>query len=441
MSKDFADSTYDYILVGGGLQNGLVALALGQHQPDARVLMIEQHQTLGGNHTWSFHPGDLTADSSTWINPLVGSRWTRYGINVGGRSQELDLSYSTIPSNRLADALTQLANEPRSAGSTNDLQTSNNFTPATNHFDTLESAATTTLKQAEADEDARVGGLELRLGTKVSVSTATYVVTDDDEQIRGQVVIDSRGPSPKPIFRQCGYQKFWGFEIATPTDWPLSFPTIMDDRVDQSDGFRFMYTLPMDRRRILVEDTRFSDTPELVREECLTIVTQFLKDRGVEDWSIIREEHGVLPMPISSERLPGRTDTSDGPIHGGYAGGWFHAATGYSFPLAVAFADVVAKSSPKNIRVELQRLANSHQKNNTFARFLNRLLFRLVKPSKRYQIFRRFYKVLDGDSIIRFYSHRFTARDAFRIVVGMPPSGLQPLRFARSFISNSSEAS
>jgi len=61
------------------------------------------------------------------------------------------------------------------------------------------------------------------------------------------------------------------------------------------------------------------------------------------------------------------------------------------------------------------------------------LLFELVKPQTRYQIFRRFYRVLDEPAIARFYGHRFTPLDAFRIVVGIPPMGLRPFQFLRSY--------
>jgi hypothetical protein len=57
-----------------------------------------------------------------------------------------------------------------------------------------------------------------------------------------------------------------------------------------------------------------------------------------------------------------------------------------------------------------------------------------VTPRDRWKIFRRFYRVLSEDRIARFYAHRFTVADAARIVIGRPPSGLAPMRFARSFL-------
>jgi hypothetical protein len=70
-----------------------------------------------------------------------------------------------------------------------------------------------------------------------------------------------------------------------------------------------------------------------------------------------------------------------------------------------------------------------------FSRFLNRLLFCLVSAEDRWKIFHRFYRTLPEERIARFYAHRFTVTDAARIVIGRPPAGLAPLRFARSFVS------
>ena len=46
---------FDYGIVGGGLQGCLLAHALAWHRPEATVLLLEQGDTLCGNHTWSFH--------------------------------------------------------------------------------------------------------------------------------------------------------------------------------------------------------------------------------------------------------------------------------------------------------------------------------------------------------------------------------------------------
>ena len=53
---------YDLILAGGGLANGLIAWRLHTLRPGLRILLLEASERIGGNHTWSFHDGDLTPE-------------------------------------------------------------------------------------------------------------------------------------------------------------------------------------------------------------------------------------------------------------------------------------------------------------------------------------------------------------------------------------------
>ena len=400
-------SAFDYILVGGGLQSGLLVLALRHHQPSARVLLVEREHELAGNHTWSFHPQDVLASASAWVSPAVEYRWPGYQVRINGFETKIGLSYASISSQYFAGIVAKTLARFKS-------------------------------KDGESSQSSGV----LLTGTEVTQVLPHEITTASGRSYHGRLVIDCRGPRPanQSHYSQSGYQKFWGFEIELQSDWPFDEPIVMDDRIDQSDGFRFIYSLPFTRRRVLVEDTRFSNHTAIDRNDCLQKVRVYLSSLGVKEWSIVREERGLLPMPISGGRMPSGKSHSDDAMAGGYAGGWFHAATGYSFPLAMDFAETIASTTPELAASAVTRLADSHRSRAKYTRFLNRLLFCLVKPPKRYQIFRRFYKVLSSDSIARFYSHRFTAGDAFRIVVGLPPAGLQPIVFARSFFLRPSRA-
>jgi lycopene beta-cyclase len=44
----------DVAIVGGGLAGGLIALALAKMRPELHVVLIEQGQSFGGNHIWSY---------------------------------------------------------------------------------------------------------------------------------------------------------------------------------------------------------------------------------------------------------------------------------------------------------------------------------------------------------------------------------------------------
>src|SRR5690348_14323912 len=92
---------FDHVLVGGGLQNGLIALAVLAARPGARVALVERGSTIGGNHLWSFHAGDVPDDVRAIVEPLVVHRWPRYRVVFPGLSRVLEEAYSAIPSSRL----------------------------------------------------------------------------------------------------------------------------------------------------------------------------------------------------------------------------------------------------------------------------------------------------------------------------------------------------
>lgn len=367
---------FDYVLAGGGLQNGLVALALARQQPGASVALVEADDRLGGNHTWSFHAADVPAGAAELVRPLVVASWPGYEVRFPGHHRTLASPYATITCER---------------------------------FDAV-------LRSA-----ARVCGWDLRLGSRVEAVASDGVALATGERLAARCVIDSRGPLRRTT--GCGYQKFVGLEVETDRPWPDRLPTVMDAAVAQSDGFHFLYTLPFSPTRVLVEDTFFSDTPALDAEACRRRVTDYLEQRTGR-WRILREESGVLPMPWSADlpEAPG-----NGPVRGGYSGGWFHPATGYSFPAALRFALAVAAVPPEAARGGTAALAQRLRPRWAFARFLNWLLFRLVPPDGRWQVFARLYRTLSPAVLARFYALEFSAADAARIVFGRPPR-VDPLR-------------
>ncbi|WP_234696564.1 lycopene cyclase family protein, partial [Pseudomonas cannabina] len=97
--------SYDLILAGGGLANGLIAWRLKQVRPQLRVLCIEEQAHLGGNHTWSFHDGDLNAAQRQWLRPLVVKTWPAYDVHFPGRSRRVNSGYASITSDRFSEVI------------------------------------------------------------------------------------------------------------------------------------------------------------------------------------------------------------------------------------------------------------------------------------------------------------------------------------------------
>lgn len=373
-------SRYDVVLVGGGLQNGLIALALLDAHPDLKVLLCERDAALGGNHTWSFHLGSIPA-SARWFSPLIEHQWPRYVVRFPDLERTLEHAYATCSSE---------------------------------HFAKVVHARFATAPNAE-----------LRLGAQVTSISATSVRIGD-EVIDATLVVDSRGPTDAPQ-THTGYQKFVGLEVELTTPVDASTALLMDATVEQHDAFRFVYLLPFSPTRALVEDTYFANSPDLdvaaIRERVLAWLAA--KKIGVQ--SILREEHGVLPMPWRQAPV-----LRQPPLVGGYRGGWFHPATGYSVPVALRLALHVAAHWPAVFGPAYDALADEHEGQARFAHLLNDLLFNAAKPELRWMIFRHFYELPD-DLTLRFYSATLTAGDKRKMFLRRPPPGVSFLKAMARF--------
>jgi lycopene beta-cyclase len=371
-----ASDTFDIAIIGGGLQGGLAALAVLGREPDARVALVEAGRRPGGNHTWCFHAGDLSAEGAELVAPLVVQRWDRYDVCFPNRSRTLHTAYAAVTSERFAEVV-----ERR-----------------------FRHSVRSTLLTETVAVAADASGIEL----------------DNGRRLEAGLVVDARGPERFECRERVAFQKFLGLELELGSRHGLTHPVLMDARVPQTDGFRFFYLLPLGERRVLVEDTYYSDQPDLDVRRLRAEVLRHAEARGFDVVSVAREETGVLPIPARSIGQP----RSELPLPAGYRGGWFHPTTGYSFPAAVRVALHLASSLGKSpFGPEWQRLCREHVRQQRFFAFLNRLLFGAFRPEDRWNVLERFY-ALPEPTIARFYAMSTTATDRARILCGRPPRGL-----------------
>lgn len=372
---------YSYILVGGGLQNGLLALALLARDPTSRIALVEKASRLGGNHTWCFHAEDVPADVRDVVEPLVVHRWSGYEVAFPELRRVLDTPYAAVTSERLDQVVRARMND--------------------------------------------APGCDLLLSATAVEVGARQVRLDDGRVLTGELVVDARGPGATSGRMDengsaTGYQKFVGLEVTLRRPHDRQRPLLMDATVAQTDGFHFLYTLPFGPERLLLEDTYFSDTPALDREASVRAIHAYAAAQGHEIERVVREERGVLPLPWDgAHEIP-----TEGPLRAGYQGGWYHPVTGYSFPVAMRLALYVASTPiPEAFGPGLQRLARAHARQVKYGHRLNKMLFQWFAPEDRYNVLERFYRLPEG-TIRRFYALMLTAGDRARIVMGKPPRGL-----------------
>ena len=373
---------FDYLLVGGGLGNALIALALFETRPGARVALVEQHGALGGNHVWCFHAGDVDAAAKPFVSRLVGTRWPRYDVRFPELARTMDEPYAAVRSERLDQVV----------------------------------------------REAFVGrsGSRLFLSAR-AVKVGDHSVTlEDGQELLATTVIESRGPDALSAGARAGYQKFVGLELQLRRPSPIQHPLLMDALVPQRDGFRFLYALPFAPDRVLLEDTYFSESPELDRTRLEREILDYAQQNGFVVDYVARTETGVLPLPTRLQKL--ENPQPNGPLVAGYQGAWFHPVTGYSFPVATRLASAIAQADQATLREQVwPALLRQQRSQLRFCLLLNRLFFDAFAPEERRNVIERFYR-LPPEAVRRFYAMTLTRTDRARILCGRPPRGFSLMR-------------
>jgi len=365
----------DIAIVGGGLAGSLVALALASRRPEVRVSLIEQGARLGGEHIWSFFESDV-GEGAELLEPLVAARWDGYEVRFPAHRRQLGTCYRSITSGRLDEVV----------------------------------------RRALPQDRVLTGRIVASLGPSA-------VTLEDGSVIEAGAVIDARGLHGMPHMRG-GWQKFLGRMLTTATPHGLARPIVMDATVRQVDGYRFVYALPFSPTQVFLEDTYYSDTPDLDVPALRGRLDAYAAAQG---WHVARvdyEETGVLPVIGKGDFARFWAETGEnGTGRAGARAALVHPLTSYSLPFALQLAigiSALDNLSPQSLGECCHAWALQHWRQGRFYRMLTRMLFEASSPARRYTILERFYR-LPEPLIERFYAGRSTRADMMRILCGKPP--------------------
>jgi lycopene beta-cyclase len=243
----------DLAIVGGGLAGGLIARAVHARHPQATIRLIEGGPQLGGNHLWSFFASDIAPADRWLVEPLISHGWTRYDVAFPAFRRTLKSPYYSIDSRRFERVLL-----------------------------------------AELPQD------RVMLAREVLETGSTGVTLADGSRVEAKGVIDCRGIADAGTL-ELGWQKFYGRELMLREPHALERPVVMDATVAQLDGYRFVYALPFTPTSVFVEDTYYSDSPEMDAAALGQRLDGYAEGQGWGVERVAREEGGVLPVVIGGD--------------------------------------------------------------------------------------------------------------------------------------------
>ena len=370
---------YDVAILGAGLAGLSLATRLADPRfSELRVLIVEPRVDYRRDRTWSYwnlrpHP----------FREAVIASWDKWAVVTEDRHvvrQVPGLRYETIP----ADAFYRLALARLRAA------------PNITMLSGVTAAAT-------EDDD----GVQIRFGQLSA---------------RAAVAFDTRPPM---VSRRYGLtQVFVGLEIETrDAVFDPGTTTLMDFRCAQSGATHFTYVLPFTGRRALIEDTWFA--PAGFRPpDHKGFIRDYLRIRfGVDDFAILFEERGALPMdpvfrPCKRKRL----------VAFGSAGAATRPSTGYAFNAIQAECDAVAADLAAGQR------PHAAPPRPRMVRLMDKVLLELLgrQPELAPHVFASLFDRCDPLALVRFLNDAARPSDFVAIAAAIPflPTVRSALRLA-----------
>jgi len=371
----------DFLIIGGGLAGSLLLSALKHFHPKLKVLLLEQNSSLGGNHTWCLHDADIPSGANSWFQPLLSRTWAEYHVYFPEHDRRLKSAYHSIQSTDLSKKiLGQWSSSIR-----------------------LNCKVTQTTRDAES-------GL-WKVSAECDQTVFEYSAT---------TVIRCSGWKKNSTHQRLGYQKFVGLDVELTEPHCLDHVVLMDARVPQVDGYRFMYLLPWSETSLLVEDTYYSNHPNLKVERIQKEIQNYLDLRGWKIKTIHRSEEGCLPLDLDPSK---ESESSEIPPCLGAESNFLNPVTGYTLPYTLRAIDQLMHQgnlTDESCRRTLRELRQAESSKLSYLNFLNRMMFLAARNENRYKILQRFYLMPEG-TIQRFYTGSLNWWDRIRILVGKPP--------------------
>ncbi len=226
------------------------------------------------------------------------------------------------------------------------------------------------------------------------------------------LVFDSRTPKYKisSINQYQLYQSFIGYVIETENKIPLQESVrLMDFEVDQQNFTQFMYLLPFNSNKALVELTRFGSAI-ITEKEAEHILHHYIQE-NIGNYKITNLEIGCIPM--SNAEIINENIKDVIPI--GARAGAIKASTGYAFKKMFEHAEQIAESinkEEKNVKIRFE---------NKF-KFYDRLLLQILnnQPEKGKKIFQTLFQKNKAIDVLHFIEEKTNISQDLKILLSLP---------------------
>ncbi|MBP6385519.1 MAG: lycopene cyclase [Pseudarcicella sp.] len=372
-------ATYDYIIAGGGMSGLSLGYYLSKSSlKDKTILIIDKDAKNKNDHTWCFWEKD-----GNTFDEIVFKRWNKiwfHGTNNFSEVLELDnYEYKMIKGIDFYTFIIPF------------LKQNPNI-----HF-------------LQADILGVIGD-----DKKATVKTSNGIFEATEYAFDSQYKNTYNHPKNHNL-----KQHFLGWIIDTKQPvFTEKIPTLFDFRVDQKNECRFIYILPENSQKALIEFTIFSEKL-IKKEEYEYYLKEYITQKlHITDFTItknqnneIDEEYGIIPM---SDFLH---DAMPYPhvIRIGTSGGFVKASSGYSFLKTQHLLQEIVADLEKN-------QFNKKHFNNNWKHFLDSVLLNVMLTNKAPsdEIFTAMFSKNKASAIFKFLDEESTLLEDIQMMKSLP---------------------
>lgn len=370
--------TYDYIIAGAGCA-GLSLLYHILKEPslcNKSILVIDQNLQKSNDRTWCFWeniPGPFES--------LVCKRWNHISIHKGDYSKNL-------------------ATDPFSYKMIEGLDFYNYIIPFAKQFSNVEWKQ---VKIESIEKDGEKAIVEWNGGTAIGAKIFSSILPIES------LYTISQGPLKLPFL----WQHFKGHLIQFESDiFDSNVARLMDFNVDQKSATAFMYILPLDKRKALVEYTLFSKSL-LKPAQYDLVINDYIKSNYPNlTYQIIHEEIGAIPMTTQV------FDKSQTPIYViGTLGNAVKPSTGYAFKFIQFQVKQIIHSLVQGIDINTEV-------HNTRHHFYDAVLLYILENQlmEGSEIFKSIFAKNKAATIFKFLSNTSSIWEDIQIMRSLPTS-------------------
>ncbi|MBS4043581.1 MAG: hypothetical protein KGZ59_07175 [Chitinophagaceae bacterium] len=374
---------YDYIITGSGASglSLLYKILNNKHLSKKNILVIDSSEKINNDRTWCFWENQASDFES-----IVFCKWNNIKMN-GTLSEN---NYNILPYQykmiRGIDFYEFVLNYCKS-------------------FQNISFLKANVLKIENLENKAIVT-------TSDAVYSATYVFNSIVFNTASHITSNSL------------LQHFKGIEIETEeNNFESDIATFMDFNIPQTHGHSFVYVLPINEKRALVEYTVFSKSTITDDEYNSGLVDYIKNNLQLNHYKIIHEEKGVIPMtdyvfPLHNKNI----------INIGTAAGWVKASSGFAFSNIQKRTKQIVSLLAANKSPIIKRSFNDKK-----FHFYDSVLLEVLSKNKltAEKIFTTIFKKNPSERILRFLNNETSVWEDLKIMSSVPTSVFLPTAFKK----------